>query len=53
MFNHRGTTETMGSDTLLFFFFFKYEASDSFSKNVLGKLSTFFSRSKQKGQSNF
>lgn len=22
MFNHRGTTETMGSDTLHFFFFF-------------------------------
>lgn len=37
----------------IIYFFFKYEASDSFSKNMLGKSCTYFSRSKQKGQSNF
>lgn len=31
-------------------FFFKYEASDSFWRNVLWKLGTFISRSEQKGQ---
>lgn len=50
MLNHRGTTEMMGSDTLLFK---KYEVSDSFWKNMLRELCTFISRSKQKGQSHF